>query len=229
MIMNPIWHRWWTRSQMSPRWSRGTPKSTNCSKPKSSPSKDKKKRYNEFEHLPLNHIRLFQKKVIEEEKLQFFTSLFREDAIEFWQTIRRTPETTLREVLQISRKKYARDDLKEVWRYRWDQLKYDPKHDTFSDFLKHLRKIAKQAFDSKANENVTAFLFGKLPVAIQNDLSVAGVRFRGEIVKSPAPPATGTTVSFSRYPMIWKLGFTNKSWFVIEFRINISTWEAALF
>ena len=42
-----------------------------------------------------------------------------------------------------------------------------------SDFLKHLRKTAKQAFDSKANEYVNAFLFGKLPVAIQNDLTTA--------------------------------------------------------
>ena len=43
-----------------------------------------------------------------------------------------------------------------------------------SDFLKHLRKTAKQAFDSKPNDYVKAFPFDKLPVAIQNDLSTAG-------------------------------------------------------
>ena len=72
------------------------------------------------------------------------------------------------------RKEYARADFKEVSRYRWDQLKYDPQLESFSDFLKHPKKTVKQAFDSKANDYVTAFSFGKLPVAIQNDLSVAG-------------------------------------------------------
>ena len=43
-----------------------------------------------------------------------------------------------------------------------------------SFIFKHLKKAAKQAFDSKANEHVNAFLFGKFPVAIQIDLSVAG-------------------------------------------------------
>ena len=43
-----------------------------------------------------------------------------------------------------------------------------------SDFLEHLTKTAKQAFDSKANEYFNAFPFGKLPVTIQNDFSTAG-------------------------------------------------------
>ena len=39
--------------------------------------------YNEFEHLLLNHVRPFQIKLTEEDKLQFFLSLLRDDAIEF--------------------------------------------------------------------------------------------------------------------------------------------------
>ena len=39
--------------------------------------KSQKERYNEFERLLLNHIRPFQNKITEEEKLQFFTSLLR--------------------------------------------------------------------------------------------------------------------------------------------------------
>ena len=35
-----------------------------------------------------------------EEKLQFFTSLLAEDAIDFWQAIRVTPDTTIREVIR---------------------------------------------------------------------------------------------------------------------------------
>ena len=45
------------------------------------------------------------------------------------------------------RKEHARDDFKVVSRYRWDQLRYDTQHEFFSDFLMHLKKAAKQAFD----------------------------------------------------------------------------------
>ena len=133
-----------------------------------------RERYNEFKHLLLNHLRPFQNKITEEEKLHFSTSLLREAAIEFWQTIRLTPDNTLREVFQMIRKEYARNDFKEVRRYQWDHFKYEPQHESFSDFLENHKKTAKQAFDSKTNDYVNAFLFGKLPAAIQNDLSVAG-------------------------------------------------------
>ena len=115
MTMNPIWHNWWTRSQKSAEWSRGTPKSKNCCKDKFPFSKD-----NEFEHLPLNHIRRLQNKITEEEKLQFFTSLSNEDAIDFWQTVWVTSDTTLRGVPQMFRKEYSPDGFKEVSRYQWD-------------------------------------------------------------------------------------------------------------
>ena len=61
--------------------------------------KGQQEKYKEFEHLLLNHIRPFQKKLTEDEKLQFFLSLFRYDAIEFWQTLHINPETTLKDVL----------------------------------------------------------------------------------------------------------------------------------
>ena len=138
--------------------------------------KGQKRRYNEIEHLLLNHIRRFQNKITREEKLQFFTSLLKEDAIEFCQTIRVTSDTTLREVPQLFLKENARVHFNKVSPNRWDQLEYDPRHKSSSGFLKHLKKTAKQAFDPKANEYVKAFLFGKLPVAIQNDFSVAGQR-----------------------------------------------------
>ena len=136
--------------------------------------KRQKKRYNEFEQLLLNHIRAFQNKITEEEQLQSSTSFPREDAIEFWQTIWLTPNATLREILQIFREEHARDNFKEVSRCRGDRLNYDTQHESFYDFLKNLKKTAKQVFDYRNSKYVKAFLLVKLPVAIQNDLSVAG-------------------------------------------------------
>ena len=132
-----------------------------------------KDKFVEFEHLLLNHLRPLANKITEENKLHFFQSLLRDDAIEYWQSIQITPLTTLKDVLDLFRKEFAKEDLKEVARYKWDQARYDPTTETFGDFLKSLKKTAKQAFGNEADRVIKMFLFGKLPVEIQQELTMA--------------------------------------------------------
>ena len=133
-------------------------------------SKDK---YNEFEHLLLNHFRPIANKITEEDKIHFFQSLLRDEAIDFWQTITINPTTTLQDVLQLFRKEFAKEDMREVARYKWNEARYDPTTQTFGDFLKDLKKIAKQAYGDEADKCIKMFLFGKLPVEIQQELTMA--------------------------------------------------------
>ena len=132
-----------------------------------------KDKFVEFEHLLLNHLSPLANKITEENKLHFFQSLLRDEAIEYWQSIQITPLTTLKDVLDLFRKEFAKEDLKEVARYKWDQARYDPTTETFSDFLKNLKKTAKQAFGDEADKIIKMFLFGKLPVEIQQELTMA--------------------------------------------------------
>ena len=132
-----------------------------------------KDKFVEFEHLLLNHLSPLANKITEENKLHFFQSLLRDDAIEYWQSIHITPMTTLKDVLDLFRKEFAKEDLKEVARYKWDQARYDPTTETFGDFLKNLKKTAKQAFGNEADKVIKMFLFGKLPVEIQQELTMA--------------------------------------------------------
>ena len=132
-----------------------------------------KDKFVEFEHLLLNHLSPLANKITEENKLHFFQSLLRDEAIEYWQSIQITPLTTLKDVLDLFRKEFAKEDLKEVARYKWDQARYDPTTETFSDFLKNLKKTAKQAFGDDAYKIIKMFLFGKLPVEIQQELTMA--------------------------------------------------------
>ena len=90
----------------------------------------------------------------------------RDEAIEYWQSIQISPVTTLKDMLDLFRKEFAKEDLKEVGRYKWDQASYDPTTETFENFLKSLKKTAKQAFRNEADKVVKKFLFGKLPVKI---------------------------------------------------------------
>ena len=67
-----------------------------------------REKYNDFEHLLLNHIRPHQHKLSEEQKLTYSQSLLRDDAIEFWQSLKITTQTTLAQVLRYIKKERIR-------------------------------------------------------------------------------------------------------------------------
>ena len=82
-----------------------------------------KDKFVEFEHLLLNHLSPLANKITEENKFHFFQSLLRDEAIKYWQLIQITPVTTLKDVLDLFRKEFAKEGLKEVARYKWDQAR----------------------------------------------------------------------------------------------------------
>ena len=98
-------------------------------------SRGNREKYNEFVHLLKNHLRPHMNKLTEEQKLKYFQSLLRDEAVEFWQTLKITTEATLQDVLQAFNKEYAKEDLKEVSKYKFDQMRYDPTKESFADFL----------------------------------------------------------------------------------------------
>ena len=61
--------------------------------------------------------------------MRFFQSLLREDAIEFYQSIRITTETTLTDVLHAFRREFAKEDQQEVARFKFNKLTYDQPRD----------------------------------------------------------------------------------------------------
>ena len=68
-----------------------------------------KDEYNEFEHLLQNHFQPIANKYTEKDRIHFLQSLFRDEAIDFWQTITSTSTTTLQDVLQFFRKDFAKE------------------------------------------------------------------------------------------------------------------------
>ena len=70
--------------------------------------------FNEIENLLRNNLLSFSNRLMDEAKLHYLRNLLQEEAIEFFQFLTKTTETTLIDVLTKFSKDSAKDDLKEV-------------------------------------------------------------------------------------------------------------------
>ena len=127
----------------------------------------------DFEDLLLNHLSPLAKEITEDKKLHFLQILLRDEAIQYLQSFQIDSTTTLKDALNLFRKAFAQEDQKELSHYNWDQAMSDPTTETFSDFLKSQKKTAKQAFGTEADKVIRMFFFGKLPIEIQQELTMA--------------------------------------------------------
>ena len=105
-------------------------------------------KYNEFEHLLKNHLRSHMHKLTEEQKLNHFQILLRDIAIEVLQTLKINTETTLTDILQAFNKAYAKEDLKEVSKYKFDQMRYNPTVESFIS-LQNLKEPPSRHMEAK--------------------------------------------------------------------------------
>ena len=71
-----------------------------------------KEKFEELENFLLNHLSPLANKIIEENKLHFFQSLLRDEAIEYWQSIQITPVTILKDVLDLFRRSLLKKTLR---------------------------------------------------------------------------------------------------------------------
>ena len=77
-------------------------------------------------------------------------------------------------MLGYFKKEYAKEDLKKVAKYKFDQMRYDPATETFNGFLNNFNEVAKQAIGDRSSDITETFLFAKLSVHLKNELAMAG-------------------------------------------------------
>ena len=77
-----------------------------------------KDNFYEFEHLLFNHLRPHEHRIKEENKLHYFQSLLRDEAIGFFQPQRNNSDTTLRDFFIQLQQELARVDFEKVYKNR---------------------------------------------------------------------------------------------------------------
>ena len=82
----------------------------------------------------------------EEDKINYFHSLMRGDALQTFKNITSPNRENLREILTVFRKKYVKPQSMATAKHKFQRLVFNPANQKLFDFLDELQKLAKDAF-----------------------------------------------------------------------------------
>ena len=86
----------------------------------------------------------------EQEKLHYFHSLLRGDALQTFRNMTETTKTNINDIIAGFRKRYVKTQSVATARCKWENLTFDPANQTFKDFLEIYQKLAQEAYAEDA-------------------------------------------------------------------------------
>ena len=132
----------------------------------------KSEKFELFEDLFRNDIKMYPH-LTEIQKINYFHSLLRNDALQAFCNIEDTKKDSLDEIMTIF-KRLFRDYLSMAKaRCEWDALKFDPSNPKLHEFLDILQKTAKEAFGSEAQQFIDKAIYAKMPGHVKKILNRA--------------------------------------------------------
>ena len=109
----------------------------------------------------------------EEDKINYFHSLMRGDALQTFKNISSPNRENLAEILTVFRRKYVKPQSMATARYKFQQLKFNPANQKLIDFLDELQKLAKNAFGVAAQAFIDQFIYAKMPLHLRKSINQA--------------------------------------------------------
>ena len=105
----------------------------------------KSEKFELFEDLIQTSLKIHNQ-LTEEDKLHFFHSLMRDDALQTFKNISSPNRENLTEILTVFRRKYVKPQSMATAKHKFQQLVFNPANQKLIDFLDELQKLAKDAF-----------------------------------------------------------------------------------
>ena len=99
----------------------------------------------------------------EEDKIYYFHSLMRGDALQTFKNITSPNRDNLGEILTVFRRKYVEPQSMATAKHKFQQLVFNPANQKLIDFLDELQKLAKDAFGVDAQAIIEQFIFANTP------------------------------------------------------------------
>ena len=105
----------------------------------------------------------------EEDKICYFHSLMRGDALQTFKNITSPNRQSLGEVLTVFRRKYVKPQSMATTK----RLVFNPANQKLIDFLDELQKLAKNAFGVAAQAIIEQFIYAKMPTHLKKSINQA--------------------------------------------------------
>ena len=142
----------------------------------------KSEKFELFEDLFRNNIKMYPH-LTEIQKINYFHSLLRGDALQAFCNIEDTKKDSLDEIMTIFKRRFGDYLSMAKARCEWDALKYDPSNQKLHEFLDVLQKTAKEAFGSEAQQFIDKAIYAKMPDHVKKILNILKT-YLGRILKT---------------------------------------------
>ena len=127
----------------------------------------KSEKFELFEDLFQTSLKIHNQ-LTEEDKIHYFHSLMRGDALQTFKNISSPNRENLTEILTVFRRKYVKPQSTATAKHKFQQLVFNPANQKLIDFLDELQKLAKDAFGVAAQ-----FIYAKLPPHLKKSINQA--------------------------------------------------------
>ena len=109
----------------------------------------------------------------EEDKINYFHSLMRGDALQTFKNISSPNRENLTEILTVFRRKYVKPQSMATAKHKFQQLVFNPANQKLTDFLDELQKLVKDAFGVDAQAIIEQFIYAKMPPHLKKSINQA--------------------------------------------------------
>ena len=132
----------------------------------------KSEKFELFEDLFRNNIKMYPH-LTEIQKINYFHSLLRGDALQAFCNIEDSKKDSLDEIMTIFKRRFGDYLSMAKARCERDALKFDPSTQKLHEFLDVLQKTAKEAFGTEAQQFIDKAIYAKMPNHVKKILNRA--------------------------------------------------------
>ena len=132
----------------------------------------KSEKFELFEDLIQTSLKIYNQHT-EGDKVNYFHSLMRGDALQTFKNISSLNRENLTEILSVFRRKYVKPQSMATAKHKFQRLVFNPANQKLIDFLDQLQKLAKDAFGVGAQAIIEQFIYAKMPPHLKKSINQA--------------------------------------------------------
>ena len=131
---------------------------------------EKSEKFELFENLFQMSLK-FHNQLSEEDRINYFHSLMRGDALQTFKNINGPTLENLGEFLAVFRRKYVKPQSMATAKHKFQKLVVNTANHKLVDFLDELQKLAKNAFRIAAHAIIEQFIYAKMPPHLKKSIN----------------------------------------------------------